>query len=301
METITNKITEVLPAEYHTKLRLNRANIFDPDSWLSKSALYELYGSSLYKWRYHPRNYTSTPAMTWGSMVDCLITCDDEQFDNEFVISPYDSMRSKAAREWKVEQELLGKIIITGEQQDEAKLAVKTLTQTHKVAAAIIEKSKKQVLLKQRIDLKYEGAGKIGLKGLVDLAPEGEDYLADLKTTRDFSASGFSKTIAKFGYHAQAAHYLAMWNLQNPNDQRHRFRIIWQDSADPYEVAVTEMPEIDIAAGSDLINHMIMKLVVATIKNKWHMKFEKPILLGRASFGVYADEEEMDDPTLAPD
>ena len=140
----------------------------------------------------------------------------------------------------------------------------------------------------------HPSGNEIGLKGLVDFAPEGKDFLVDLKTTRDFSAGGFAKTIAKFGYHVQAAHYLGMWNLQNPDDQRRGFKIIWQDSASPYEVAVTEMPESDIADGADLFNHLVGKIINAATNDHWPMKFEQPVLLGRAAFGTYADEEEIE-------
>jgi len=289
----------ILPSHYHTHLKLDRSNIFSPDSWLSKSAVYELYQSSLFKWRYHPRKYGSTPAMTWGSMVDTILTCPVEEFNDQFIVNPYDSLRTKAAKDWKMEQDALKRTVVTEELIQEAHAAAKVLTSRHKYAAYLIERSKPQVLLMNRI--LHQSGNKAGLKGLVDFAPEGKDYLVDLKTTRDFNASGFAKTVAKFGYHIQAAHYLGLWNLQNPDDQRTRFKIIWQDSASPYEVAVTELPQTDIADGATMFTFLLNKIIQATINDYWPMKFEgKSVLLGRAAFGAYADEEEINGLTESP-
>ena len=289
---------EILPSQYHTELKLDRSDIFSADSWLSKSAIFELYQSSLYKWRFHPRQFKPTVNMAWGSLVDTIITA-PEDLATEFAISPFDSYRSKDAREWKAEQEANFKTIITTDLLEEAHKAVKVLTKTHKYAARMIAKSKKQVMLLNKTQHPSIDRD-IQLKGLVDLAPEGEPFLMDLKTTADFSTGGFQKTVAKFGYHCQAALYLQLWNSLHPHDQRHRFQIVWQQSASPYEVAVTEMPESDIADGADMMNHLIGKLVRAADKDYWPMRFQKPMLLGRASFGVYADEEEMEPITEAP-
>src|SRR6056300_1141800 len=95
---------QTLPSQYHTELTLDRSDIFSPESWLSKSAVFELYQSSLYKWRYYPRQFSPTPAMAWGSLVDTIITA-PEDLHTEFSISPFDSFRTKEAREWKAEQE----------------------------------------------------------------------------------------------------------------------------------------------------------------------------------------------------
>ena len=283
---------QINPSEYHSRLKLDRSDIFSPDSWLSKSAVYELYQNSLYKWRYFPRQYTDSPAMTWGSLVDCIITS-PEDFDEQFVTNPYDSFRTKAAKEWKDATLDSGKQIITPELLEQANAAVAVLTKKHKYAAAMIEKSASQVVLMQRVQ-HPASERTVGIKGLVDLAPEGEPFLMDLKTTRDFTAGGFAKTIAKFSYHIQGALYLQLWNATHPHDQRDRFQIMWQDSAAPYEVAITEIPATDLADGADMFNHLLGRIVRAAENEHWPMLFPKPVLLGRAAFGAYTDSDEVE-------
>jgi len=43
------KPLEISPNEYHSRLKVNRANIFDADSYLSKSVIWELKQASLYR------------------------------------------------------------------------------------------------------------------------------------------------------------------------------------------------------------------------------------------------------------
>lgn len=293
------KTADLSPSRYHSDLVLNRKDVFSEDSYLSKSVIWSLYQSSLYKWRYFPTNFKPGPAVIWGSLVDCLATAPDE-YDDCFVISEFDSFRTKAAREWKEEMADSGKTVITKELLKDAQFACDVLTKKHKYAASLIEKSRSQVVLIDKIQ--HPSVSRpVNVKGLVDFVPEGEDFLIDLKTTSDFTPGGFEKAIAKFGYHVQAAHYLGMWNALHPDDQRHRFQIIWQSSSRPYEVAVTELPESDIADGADMFNHLLGKIVRAAEKDYWPMKFPKPVLLSRASFGTFADGLEIDGLTASPE
>lgn len=277
-------IFEVTPAEYHRKLRCNRADIFHADSWLSKSVLWELNSSSLFKWRFHPAERTVTTAMQWGTLIDCLTTT-PELAETELALSEFENFRTKAAQEWRDARLAEGKIIVTAEQLAEGRHAAAMLTQTCKRSAEIFEKSKAQVIVAGRI----RGAN---IKGLVDLAPEGEDFLADLKTTSKFSLDGFARQTADFGYHVQAGLYLNLWNAMFPNDQRSRFKIIWQDSEAPHEVAVTELHADEIQRGYEYALHLIRKVTDAAKANHWPMDFdEREPLIMRPTWAAMQEEE----------
>jgi hypothetical protein len=257
---------EISPRDYHSKLTCNRANIHAADSFLSKSVIYELDSRSLWKWRYHPRKMEPTAAMQWGSLVDCLATT-PELLSESIAISPYDSYRTKEAREWRDAQLAAKLILATKEDVELAQQAAKMLTETCKASADIFAKSKSQVIIAGRV---------LGVKckGLVDLAPEGEDFLADLKTINDFSAEGFAKAVSNFGYHVQAGMYLNLWNAMFPNDQRTRFKFVWQESEAPFETCVTELSPPDIEAGWLYTSTLIKRLIEATASDKWPMAFE---------------------------
>lgn len=259
-------LLEISPRDYHSKLTCNRANIHAADSFLSKSVLWELDSKSLWKWRYHPRKMEPTAAMQWGSLVDCLATT-PELLAKSVAVSPYDSYRTKEARDWRDAQLAAKLILATKDDIELAKQAAKMLTETCKASADIFAKSKSQVIIAGRVlDVK--------VKGLVDLAPEGEDFLADLKTTSDFSAGGFAKAVSNFGYHVQAGMYLNLWNAMFPDDQRTRFKFVWQESEAPFETCVTELSPPDIEAGWLYASTLIQRLIDATAANKWPMAFE---------------------------
>jgi len=259
-------LLEVTPKEYHSRLTCNRANIHAADSFLSKSVIYELDSRSLWKWRFHPRKMEPTAAMQWGSLVDCLATT-PELLAESVAVSPYDSYRTKEAREWRDAQFAAKLILATKDDIELAKQAAKMLTETCKASADIFAKSKSQVIIAGRVlDVK--------VKGLVDLAPEGEDFLADLKTVSDFSTEGFAKAVSNFGYHVQAGIYLNLWNAMFPDDQRTRFKFVWQESEAPFETCVTELSPPDIEAGWLYASTLIQRLIDATAADKWPMAFE---------------------------
>ena len=260
-------ISDITPAQYHALLKCKRDDLFHPDSWLSKSVLWELNSSSLYKWRNYPWKFTPTPAMQWGSVVDCLTTS-PKLADSMLAFSEYDNYRTAAAREWRDNQLADGKIIVDQEKLVEGRKAAKMLMETHKGSAEIFAASQTQRIVHGNI----RG---INVKGLVDLAPDGMDFLADLKTTALFSIDYFQRLTADKGYHVQSGLYRALWNAMFPDDQRTRFKIVWQDSEAPYEVAVTELHADDIAAGWDYAQYQIGRLATASERNEWPMAFDQ--------------------------
>lgn len=283
---------EVSPRDYHERLTLNRENIFDENSWLSKSKLWELKKSSLNRWRYAPSVFTGSAAADWGTVIDCLITT-PEEIDTVIALHDYPDFRTKEARAFKADATASGRVLMTKGEYRAATNAAEKLYEDRE-SGDIIRNSKKQVvLLNQLLGVNF--------KGLVDIAPENAPYLADLKTTSNFSIREISKTIDNFGYHVQAALYLKLWNLCFPDDQRHRFRFIWQQSVAPYEVAVTELPGIDISEGEEWAANQIERLKNATETGYWPGITEgKCVMVGRPTYAAIQDEEDLDGLINAP-
>ena len=280
---------EVDPNDYHTKLTCNRENIFADYSWLSKSAISEFASSSPYVWRFHPWQYESK-AMAHGTLIDTLVTT-PELFGEMYAVSEYDKFTTKAAKEWKAEQT---KTVITQNQKDQAEQAAEMLLKKHPISSRIFANSKKQVILKMpRGELQAAGVDwiKVNLKCLPDIVPDG-DFLADLKTTGDLSKRWIENTIAKFAYHAQAGMYLTLWNMLNPDDQRNRFKFIFQSSKPPFEVAVVELCLMEINAGKDYIRRHLSHLQYCAERNHWPMIFGgEEIKVSRPTWAIMEDEE----------
>lgn len=283
---------EVSPLDYHQRLKLDRSNVFSADSWLSKSRLWELNSCSLAKWRFFPREVTPTAAMQWGSLIDCYITTPD-MVDSMVVYNPFADCRTKAAQELRDSTLADGKIFISAEQRKEVEIASERV-HSHPIAGPVVASCRKQVVLLNRLS-------GINFKGLVDLAPVSSPCLYDFKTTASISSHAIAKSISDFGYHVQAALYLKLWNLCNPDDQRSRFRFIWQESSAPYEVAVTELPSFDINAGEEWAAHQIGRIIAATEANDWPGAFgDKVAMIGRPGYAAYQDEEAIDGHVEAP-
>lgn len=278
---------QVPPIEYHSKLRCDRDNILSPHSWLSKSVIWELENSSLFKWKNCQPYKKPTAAMQWGSLIDCLTTSPELEGET-LALSQYDSFRTGESKKWRDEQLAAGRVIVSADELAEGRKAARMLTETCQASAAIYAASKTQVVVMGRI----RGAQ---VKGLVDLAPDGADFLADLKTTSKFSLHGFQRQVAEYGYHAQAGLYLALWNAMFPSDQRCRFKIVWQDSEAPYEVAVTELAATDLDAGFLRIDHHIARLVEAAESGYWPMAFDgrEPTIM-RPTWAAMQEEEKTE-------
>ncbi len=280
-------IFEISPKDYHEKLTCDRSNILSPDSWLSKSVIWELANASLFKWRYHPKQFKPTASMQWGSLVDALTTT-PELLDELVAVSPYADYKTKAAREWRDESLAKGMIVVKQAEFDEARKAADMLLESNRRSAEIFALSSTQRVIGAKI-------GGVQVKGLIDLAPGTGSYLADLKTTNNFSLEGFAKTVATYGYHMQAGLYLELWNAMHPHDQRDGFLIIWQCSEPPYEVAVTELARHDIEAGYGYAVHLIDQLVRATKANHWPMLYEHTTPeLTRPAWAAIQEEEKIE-------
>ena len=76
---------------------------------------------------------------------------------------------------------------------------------------------------------------------------EGYSTIVDVKSARDASPRGFAADAARFGYHVQAAHYLAGADALAPVARRFVFLVIEKDP--PHAVACYELDEMFLAAG----------------------------------------------------
>lgn len=258
------------PSEYHSKLTCNRENIFAKNSYLSKSVLFELKDSTPKAWRDSPRQYASSDAITFGSAVDCKILTPD-LFGEEFVVSPFDSFRSKEAREWKEDQASKGVTIISEERLFDiakAKIAVAD----HPIAGPMLDLTRGK---SQNIEI-GEIRG-VKFKCMMDFIEEGADYLTDLKTIRKVDKKTIEKHSFEFGYHVQAAIYRKLYNLNHPEDQRQGFRFVWVSSSAPFEVAVTEMPESDIQLGEAVAAELLAELIECTNSGNWPGPFNDEV------------------------
>jgi len=102
----------------------------------------------------------------------------------------------------------------------------------------------------------------IALKARPDLWVLEPDILVDVKTTDDASPEAFLRTIASFGYHIQAAHYLEMTEAES-------FIFVAVERKAPYAVAIYKLDAEWLQAGANLRRKAISTLHECRALDSW--------------------------------
>lgn len=93
--------------------------------------------------------------------------------------------------------------------------------------------------------------------------------MVDLKTTEDVSKKAFGVTIARRRYHVQGAFYLDVMAWLYGADAPETFCFIPAQKQRPYDVAVHWLNELHIAAGRDLYQQDLARIIACRRVNYW--------------------------------
>lgn len=89
----------------------------------------------------------------------------------------------------------------------------------------------------------------------------------DLKTTEDASARAFQNSIARYGYHRQAAFYLDGWRMLG-HDFAH-FVVIAIEKSPPYQIAIYRLTPRSVELGQRQNRSLINLWKNCILKNDW--------------------------------
>jgi len=249
---------------------------------VSKSLLWK-FAANPYVWKYGPPQDV-TPAMDWGSLVDCL-ALNPERLSEDFVLSPYDNYKTKEAQVWKACQL---RTVIKQAEFDRANKAASAIV-TNPFAADFLYSADTQVsVVCDGVDV--ETARPFRAKCRLDIVPRNSEWLVDLKTT-GLSLSKIPNLISDFGYHVQAAFYLDLYNLVT-GEKRDRWAFIFQSDTEPFEVAVVELDPKDIEAGRAWYQNALALWCRCERDQNWPSPWENEIkLVSRPAWARKGDEE----------
>lgn len=104
---------------------------------------------------------------------------------------------------------------------------------------------------------------------------KGQSVLADLKSTIDSSPEGWGRSSARFGYHQQAAWYLAGANVLAPLDRR--FLFVCCEKKPPYGVTVQELNKDALKAGAKL-NRIYLRRWLKCLEDKTFTGYPEGVL-----------------------
>lgn len=249
---------------------------------VSKSLLWK-FAANPFVWKYGPPQKV-TEAMDWGSLVDCL-ALNPERLDEDFVVSPYDEIRTNEAKAWRASQT---KTVIKQAEMARAILAACGIV-NNPFASDFLNGADTQVsIVCDGVDV--ETARPFRAKCRLDIVPRNSDWLVDLKTTgKDLSK--IPSIIDDFGYHVQAAFYLDLYNLVT-GEHRDRWAFIFQSDTEPFEVAVAELDPKDIEAGRAWYQNALALWCRCERDQNWPSPWEDGIkMVSRPAWARKGDEE----------
>lgn len=188
-----------------------------------------------HKWRYGSGE-DSTKEIEWGTLMDAMllggelgISVTPETYEDDKGNKKPWNWNANVCKQWRDKQE--GLIIVKPDTFAKAEYAVKRL-RDDKVIASVLN-ADYQVWVEA--DYRYSDKSIIPVKGLIDIVPKNSFALADFKTTQTAEPRQYGRSIWSFGYHIQAALYLALWNAA-AKESRNIFLHVIQESSEPYEV-----------------------------------------------------------------
>lgn len=153
-------------------------------------------------------------------------------FAEQFVVSPYDDFRTKAAQQWRDEVRSFGRVVITEKMLDQIRGMAKSLSQTPEIAAGLFDG-----LVEHSIFWQDTRTG-IWLKSRPDVIPRADAVLVDLKTTTDASPRAVDRTVADYRYDVQG--WLAAEGMrQVAGITVTEFLLVFVEKTPPYAVTIT--------------------------------------------------------------
>lgn len=197
-----------------------------------------------------------TDAQVFGTLLH-LAVLEPERLAGAYVTRPEGlKFTTKEGKAWKDSQTLP----ILDDAKSAALIRTAMAVSNHPTAGQILAGGKKEVSV-----FKTDPKTGLLLKGRIDCLTEDENgfvTVVDVKTTDDASISGFSRAIASWQYHAQAAFYLDLVDADY-------FVFLAVEKSAPYAVGIYALDEASIMKGRDAYCTWLDKLAECQASGEW--------------------------------
>lgn len=240
---------------------------------LSKSAIDKLLECpALYKaWLEGEDEEKDSEALRFGSLCH-LLTLQPEEFGGQYAMTDL-SLATKEGKAWKAGLSE-GVSIIKSADYEKAQLMAEAV-RDHPQARMLF--SGEGYTAEQAIYWTLDG---VACKAKPDIVAEvhGRRYIADLKTTESVNPEAIQKSIAKWGYHRQAAWYLSgMEAIGKPCEA---FIFIFVEKAFPHLVTMCQLDEAALEKGMTECLRAVSILKDCQASNTWPCYTREIITLG---------------------
>lgn len=240
---------------------------------LSKSAIDKLLECpALYKaWLEGEDEEKDSEALRFGSLCH-LLTLQPEEFGGQYAMTDL-SLATKEGKAWKAGLSE-GVSIIKSADYEKAQMMADAV-RDHPQARMLF--GGEGYTAEQAIYWTLDG---VACKAKPDIVAEvhGRRYIADLKTTESVNPEAIQKSIAKWGYHRQAAWYLSgMEAVGKPCDA---FIFIFVEKAFPHLVTMCQLDEAALEKGMGECLRAVSILKDCQASNTWPCYTREIITLG---------------------
>jgi len=205
-----------------------------------------------------------TPAMLTGTLAHCAIL-EPAEFDKRYAVGPD---VSKATKEWKTFEALVTSAGQTAIKPDQRAMAFAQSNAIRKLqdVAALFEKGEAELSA-----FWTDEATGLLCKCRPDWVHECEDggvILVDVKTTSDASLREFSRSIAKWRYHAQAAWYIDGYQ-QASGKTVHGFMFVAVENDYPHATCAYMLDDESLDLGRETCRRDLDKLAGCLTREEW--------------------------------
>lgn len=205
---------------------------------------------------------SETPALAFGKAYHMRVL-EPERYQSEYMVRPvFGDLRTKLAREARdrFNEENLGVTFVDQADADKIEAMYVALMQ-HPVAAGIMRDGHSEVTM-QWVDPETG----VQCQARADWWKPGKFFM-DLKTTEDASPDGFRRSVAKYGYHVQHAHYCD--GAAACGQPVQNYLILAQEKEAPYVAAVYHIDANAEARGYELRQRGLATMRKCLDTNTW--------------------------------
>jgi len=221
------------------KNNLSNAEYHDHEA-ISNSLITKILKSPAHAKAYLDGFKETTPAMAFGSAFHSCVL-EPEKFNEDYAVFEGDKRKKEDKARFE-EMVASGKTIITADDFNTI-TNMATAINDHDIARALLANGlpEQSVFWTDKIT---------GMECKCRPDWWDNDTLVDLKTTDDASPSGFARSVATYGYHTQAAHYMAGTGAS-------RFVFIAVEKKPPYAIGVYVLDDVALDEGWRKVVHAI--------------------------------------------
>jgi len=228
---------------------------------LSRSTLWTAYTKTPAHTRLIEEPEADSTALAKGSALDIAIL-DPLNFDLRVMRGPADRRGNKWI-EAQAEATNTRRILLTEGVFKQVE-TMREIAVNHPVIGPIVSR---QEGLRGASAYAVDPATGVLVKCRPDLWIKPASLMIDLKTSRDASLRGFSRSIAEYGYHVQEEWYRWVWGLASEPVEAFLFFVV--ESTDPYQIAVYEIDELAREQARKVISDM-MPIMAACIETGYY-------------------------------